>query len=45
MDWKTVKNIDKKYLKKEFAIPDYDDLRILGVDEISSKDEAIITLR
>ena len=45
MDWKTVKNIDKKYLKKEFAIPDYDDLRILGVNEISSKDEAIITLR
>ena len=37
LDWKTVKDIDKKYLKKEFAIPDYDDLRILGVDEISSK--------
>ncbi|MEA1965095.1 MAG: ISL3 family transposase [Candidatus Aerophobetes bacterium] len=37
MDWKTVKDIDKKYLKREFAIPDYDDLRILGVDEISSK--------
>ena len=45
VDWKTVKDIDKKYLKREFAIPDYDDLRILGVDEISSKDEAIITLQ
>lgn len=37
LDWKTVKNIDKKYLEKELAIPDYDELRILTVDEISSK--------
>jgi len=37
LDWKTVKNIDKKYLEKEFAIPNYDELRILAVDEISSK--------
>jgi len=45
LDWKTVKKIDKKYLEKEFAIPDYDDLRILVVDEISSEDEVIITLQ
>ena len=37
VDWKTVKDIDKKYLKREFAIPDCDDLRILGIDEVSSK--------
>ena len=26
LDWKTVKGIDKKYLEKQFAIPDYDGL-------------------
>lgn len=36
LDWKTVKAIDKKYLEIQFAIPDYDGLRILGVDEIAS---------
>ncbi|PIV64298.1 MAG: ISL3 family transposase [bacterium (Candidatus Ratteibacteria) CG01_land_8_20_14_3_00_40_19] len=36
LDWKTVKGIDKKYLEKQFAIPDYDGLRLLAVDEIAS---------
>jgi len=36
LDWKTVKDIDKKYLKKQFAIPDYDNLRLLAVDEIAA---------
>lgn len=36
LNWKTVKGIDKKYLEKQFAIPDYDDLRLLAVDEIAS---------
>ena len=36
LDWKTVKEIDKKYLEKEFAIPDYTDLETIGVDEISA---------
>ena len=36
LDWKTVKAIDKKYLEKQFAIPDYDGLRLLAVDEIAS---------
>lgn len=36
LDWKTVKAIDKKYLEKEFAIPDYDGLRLLAVDEVAS---------
>ncbi len=35
LDWKTVKAIDKKYLEKKFAIPDYDGLRLLTVDEIA----------
>ncbi len=35
LDWKTVKAIDKKYLEKQFAIPDYDGLRLLAVDEIA----------
>ena len=35
-DWKTVKAIDKKYLEKQFAIPGYDGLRLLAVDEIAS---------
>ena len=37
LDWKTVKNIDKKYLEKEFAVPNYDNLRLLAVDEIASR--------
>jgi len=36
LDWKTVKDIDKQYLEKEFAIPDYNNLRLLAIDEISS---------
>lgn len=35
LDWKTVKAIDKKYLERKFAIPDYDGLRLLAVDEIA----------
>lgn len=37
LDWKTVKNIDKKYLEKEFSVPDYEDLELAAVDEISSR--------
>jgi len=36
LDWKTVRAIDKKYLEKQFAIPDYEGLRLLAVDEISA---------
>ncbi|MDP1815341.1 MAG: ISL3 family transposase [Leadbetterella sp.] len=36
LNWKTVKAIDKKYLEKQFAIPDYEGLRLLAVDEIAS---------
>jgi transposase len=36
LDWKTVKAIDKKFLEKQFAIPDYNGLRLLAVDEIAS---------
>jgi len=43
LDWKTVKAIDKEYLQKQFAIPDYDGLKLLAVDEIASR--AITTLR
>ena len=35
IDWKTVKNIDKFYLERDYGQPDYKDLRILAVDEIS----------
>ena len=37
LDWKTVKNIDKRYLKERFSIPDYENLRLIAVDEISSR--------
>ena len=37
MDWKTVKDIDKKALQRTFANPDYADIRILSIDEISYK--------
>ncbi len=35
LDWKTVKEIDKQGLQKEFASTDYNGLRCLAVDEIS----------
>ena len=35
LDWKTVKNIDKFYLERDFGQPDINGLRILAVDEIS----------
>lgn len=37
LDWKTVKDIDKKYLQQKFAIPDYENLKLLAIDEISSR--------
>lgn len=37
LDWKTVKNIDKAFLEKEYGTPDYSGLRILAVDEIAIK--------
>jgi len=37
LDWKTVKNIDKAFLEKEYGTPDYSGLRILAVDEIAVK--------
>jgi transposase len=35
LDWKTVKEIDKYYLEREYGQPDLTGLRILAVDEIS----------
>ena len=35
LDWKTVKNIDKYYLERDFGQPDLNGLSILAVDEIS----------
>jgi transposase len=35
LNWKTVKDIDKYYLERDFGQPDYTGLRILAVDEIS----------
>lgn len=35
LDWKTVKNIDKTFLEKEYGETDYEGLRILAVDEIA----------
>lgn len=37
LDWKTVKEIDKKYLEEKFSNPDYSSLKILAIDEISYK--------
>ncbi len=37
LDWKTVKNIDKHYLEKEYEQTKYEDLRIIAVDEIAIK--------
>jgi transposase len=37
MDWKTVKNNDKRTLQRTFSDPDYSGLRLLAIDEISYK--------
>lgn len=37
LDWKTVKEIDKRALEREFSNPDYSSLRLLSIDEISYK--------
>jgi len=37
LDWKTVKEVDKRFLEEEFPETDYEGLRILAVDEISIK--------
>lgn len=37
LDWKTVKDIDKRYLEKQFAVPGYDNLTRIAIDEISSR--------
>jgi transposase len=43
LDWKTVKEIDtilaqgKRALQREFANPDYANLRLLAIDELSYK--------
>jgi transposase len=35
LNWKTVKDIDKYYLERDYGQPDLNGLRILAVDEIS----------
>ena len=35
LNWKTVKDIDKYYLERDYGQPDLDGIRILAVDEIS----------
>jgi transposase len=35
LNWKTVKDIDKQYLERDYGQPVYEGLRILAVDEIS----------
>jgi len=35
LDWKTVKNIDKNHLEAKYGLPDYNNLKILAVDEIA----------
>jgi len=37
LDWKTVKNIDKWFLERQYAQPDCGGLQVLAVDEISVK--------
>lgn len=37
LDWKTVKDVDKRFLEAEHGQTEYDGLRILAVDEISIK--------
>src|SRR3974377_2581083 len=33
--WKTVKNIDKLFLERQYGQPDFERLRVLAIDEIS----------
>ena len=35
LDWKTVKNIDKRFLEAEYGQTEYEGLRLLAVDEIA----------
>jgi transposase len=35
LDWKTVKNVDKYFLEEEYGKTNYDDLKIIAVDEIA----------
>ena len=37
LDWKTVKEIDKRYLEKQFSIPNYEGLRFIAIDEVASR--------
>lgn len=37
LDWKTVKEIDKRYLTEKFSHPCYSSLKILAIDEVSYK--------
>jgi len=37
LNWKTVKKIDKLFLEKEYSETDYNNLRLLAVDEIALK--------
>lgn len=37
LNWKTVKNIDKHFLEKEYGKTNYENLRILAIDEIAVK--------
>ena len=37
LDWKTVKNIDKEFLEKDYGETNYEGLSILAVDEIAVK--------
>ena len=37
LDWKTVKNIDKWFLERQYGQPDLNGLQVLAVDEISIK--------
>ena len=37
LDWKTVKNIDKWFLERQYGQPDLNGLKVLAVDEISVK--------
>ena len=35
LDWKTVKAVDQKFLERNYGTTDYQELRILAIDEIS----------
>lgn len=37
LDWKTVKEIDKRALERQFAVPNYTGLRLLAIDDIAYK--------